>query len=360
MKKLLAWATGLVLAASIPVVNNAAFAKEKWGGFRERSDQTVIDSSLKQHSQQTEFPSLATEHSDNEESDHENNDHKDFSDEDQGQQQSDQTVAQSVYRKHAKSNHGIEHAIESLLKARQDGKGAASDDALDAVIEKLKARLVEDGEANTKEEAQQQVEATLGQQVDNGTADEQTVEVLVTAKMQDNKLSEARHDLEKALRHNAQSDKLYKLLSKVLKQQGDTQNAKVYVQGQPLQTDVKPIIKEGRTLVPVAVIVKSLGANVNWDPDSRTVTINKGNVKIELPIGEPTVTVNGQKQTIDTAAEITEGRTVVPLRFLSEILKQKVVYDPETKLITVTDPNTTTDNTTQTSAGSSSTASQVQ
>ena len=86
--------------------------------------------------------------------------------------------------------------------------------------------------------------------------------------------------------------------------------------------DGQPFIENGRTLVPVRFIAEALGYEVDWIQESKTVTINNG--QILLPIGSKTATVNGKQVTIDVPAKlvVTNGmtRTYVPLRFVSESL----------------------------------------
>jgi hypothetical protein len=103
--------------------------------------------------------------------------------------------------------------------------------------------------------------------------------------------------------------------------------------------DAEPFInaEAGRTLVPVRFISEALGADVGWDPVSRQVTITDGEKEIVLTIGSTAALVNGQQQAIDCAPVITAaGRTFVPLRFISETLDAEVVYDPNGGRITIT------------------------
>jgi len=86
--------------------------------------------------------------------------------------------------------------------------------------------------------------------------------------------------------------------------------------------DGQPIIENDRTLVPVRFIAEALGYEVDWIQETKTVTINNG--QILLPIGSKAATVNGQQVAIDVPAKliVTDGmtRTYVPLRFVSETL----------------------------------------
>lgn len=117
-----------------------------------------------------------------------------------------------------------------------------------------------------------------------------------------------------------------------------------YINGEKVNLDAPPFIdpQANRTLVPVRFISEAFGAKVEWDPEARKVSIKKdpsehhGPVLIELWIGSKEVSVNLKKETIDvTPAIVPPGRTMVPLRFISEIFGSTVKWDPIKREITV-------------------------
>jgi hypothetical protein len=110
---------------------------------------------------------------------------------------------------------------------------------------------------------------------------------------------------------------------------------RLYVLGKILDYDVAPIIREGRTLVPLRSISEGLGALVDWNPDNVTVTIERNGVFIELQVNSNLVKLGEKEMNIDVSAEIISGRTFVPLRFVGEILGEEVLYDHETGEIDV-------------------------
>ncbi len=85
--------------------------------------------------------------------------------------------------------------------------------------------------------------------------------------------------------------------------------------------DAQPYIDENnRTQVPVRALAEAMGAAVDWDEASQTVTINDGNTSVSLVIGSDVITANGEETKMDTAAVIKDDRTYVPIRFVSEAM----------------------------------------
>lgn len=92
---------------------------------------------------------------------------------------------------------------------------------------------------------------------------------------------------------------------------------------------------ENRTLVPLRSIFEELGATVIWDQNTKTITANKNTTNISLKIGAKTSTINGQSISIDVPAQIINGATLVPLRFISEALGATVKWDSKNLTATI-------------------------
>ncbi|WP_429843292.1 copper amine oxidase N-terminal domain-containing protein [Brevibacillus sp. FIR094] len=101
--------------------------------------------------------------------------------------------------------------------------------------------------------------------------------------------------------------------------------------------DQAPIISQGRTLVPIRPIAESLGFEVKWNEQTRTVTINKGKDNIRLVVTQKIANKNGQTINLDVPAQIVNKRTVVPVRFIAEALSYKVEWDPKTQTVFIAD-----------------------
>lgn len=110
---------------------------------------------------------------------------------------------------------------------------------------------------------------------------------------------------------------------------------RVTVNGRVLTTDAPPVIQSGRTLVPFRAIFEAMGASVHWDAAKRTVSAYAQHRAIVLEIGNTTVWVNGPEQKTDVAPQIIDGRTMVPLRLVAEAMGAIVNWDAVTSTVSV-------------------------
>lgn len=99
--------------------------------------------------------------------------------------------------------------------------------------------------------------------------------------------------------------------------------------------EAAPFISDGRTMVPVRAISDAFGANTDWEDKKREVKILSGDKEILLTIDNPLVVVNGEEKKLDAAPVIVNGRTFVPLRFVSEELSYNVNYVNATKQVII-------------------------
>jgi photosystem II stability/assembly factor-like uncharacterized protein len=111
--------------------------------------------------------------------------------------------------------------------------------------------------------------------------------------------------------------------------------------GETKYLDSPPIIKNGRTILPIRAVVEALGGKVGWDAVAKKVTVTLGSNIIELWIGKNTAKVNGISKLIDSTnskvvPEIINGRTMLPLRFVTENLGATVLWNGDTQTITIT------------------------
>ncbi len=108
-----------------------------------------------------------------------------------------------------------------------------------------------------------------------------------------------------------------------------------YANNKVTEIEAAPVIENERTLVPLRAIAEALGATVDWNNDTREITVTKGETTVKMTVGSLNYTVNGADNTMDTAPVITNSRTLVPLRALSEALGKVVYWNNDKQIISI-------------------------
>jgi len=120
-------------------------------------------------------------------------------------------------------------------------------------------------------------------------------------------------------------------------------NPNAFVKAKKIRLDkdynITPVIIDGRTLIPVRFISENMNAEVEWDEESSAVTIKLDEREIKFIIGSKSYTLNGETHELDVPAQILNNRTVIPLRALAEALGKKVFWD-DRGIISVSDNET--------------------
>ena len=110
---------------------------------------------------------------------------------------------------------------------------------------------------------------------------------------------------------------------------------RIFVNNYFVDSDAAPVIENGRTLVPVRIISEKLGYKVDWDAATKTVEITGDAKTIKLTIGSSTYLDDGTEMPLDVGAKIVNSRTMVPIRLVSEAFSQKVIWDNENRVVAV-------------------------
>lgn len=117
---------------------------------------------------------------------------------------------------------------------------------------------------------------------------------------------------------------------------------KVMIDSKAVSFDVLPQIVNDRTLVPMRAIFEALGAQVEWDGVTGTVTAYASdNTVIELSIGadimkKTTGSLGERIVKLDTPPQIIDDRTLVPVRAVAEGLDARVEWERETRTVNIT------------------------
>ncbi|WP_010243509.1 stalk domain-containing protein [Acetivibrio cellulolyticus] len=116
----------------------------------------------------------------------------------------------------------------------------------------------------------------------------------------------------------------------------------VLVDGKSVNFDVEPMIINGRVIVPLRAIFEALGADVEWDDKTKTVIATQEAKVISLKVGSTTAYINNESMELDVPAVVYNGRTLVPVRFISESFGYDVEWKDSSRTVTI---NCTSQNT---------------
>ncbi|MGR6764387.1 stalk domain-containing protein [Paenibacillus sp. T2-29] len=110
---------------------------------------------------------------------------------------------------------------------------------------------------------------------------------------------------------------------------------KVIINGVTQQYTQSPIVSQNTTLVPLRGVFESLGAQVEWDSKAKKVIASKNDDTLTLNIGSKLAYKNSNPVQLDAATQIQKGQVLVPLRFVSQSLGAKVNWDQATRTVTI-------------------------
>ncbi len=110
----------------------------------------------------------------------------------------------------------------------------------------------------------------------------------------------------------------------------------VRLNGEIVLFDTYPEINNGRTMVPLRAIFEALDATVDWNGETRTVVSYKGGKIVSFAIDSNIMYVNGVPVELDSPAYIKDGRTLVPVRAVSEAFDINVDWNGETRTVNLT------------------------
>ncbi|WP_410768455.1 N-acetylmuramoyl-L-alanine amidase [Fontibacillus sp. BL9] len=115
----------------------------------------------------------------------------------------------------------------------------------------------------------------------------------------------------------------------------------IYLDGKALEMTKNGQVQNvnGNVMIPIRVVVEELGFDVDWDKETRTITIQQSNTELKLVVGQSTATVNGTKVKLAVAPKLINDTTIVPLRFVGEQMGLKVSWNNEEKSAHLITPN---------------------
>ena len=138
------------------------------------------------------------------------------------------------------------------------------------------------------------------------------------------------------------------LFSGVTVAYGEESNISLQINGSEISAEVPPTIIDGRTMVPVRAIFEAVGANIDFDAETKTITAKKGDTTVNMTVGTKVATVNSKEVQLDAPVVIVNGRTLAPARFVAETFGYTVQWDAENKIVKINGKESSTETTTET------------
>ncbi|MBC8595301.1 leucine-rich repeat protein [Qingrenia yutianensis] len=114
------------------------------------------------------------------------------------------------------------------------------------------------------------------------------------------------------------------------------ETVRIIVNGRELNPDKSAYVENGCTMIPMRCIFEALGASVEWNDETQTAAAKRGGIECSFAIGGDVLYKNGKEIKLSAPAVLSDGRTLVHVRAIAEAFGEKVDWDGERGLVTVT------------------------
>jgi len=99
-----------------------------------------------------------------------------------------------------------------------------------------------------------------------------------------------------------------------------------------------PVISDGRTLVPLRGVFELLGFTVDWDTNAAIATFTRADYTVQITVGSSVFFTNGTSHVLEAPAQIINGRTMLPLRAVLESIGYGVTWSETARTTAITTP----------------------
>lgn len=111
---------------------------------------------------------------------------------------------------------------------------------------------------------------------------------------------------------------------------------RVLVNGSEVRFDVPPMMGEGGVYVPLRGVFEKMGATVDYRQSTGQITAQRGETVVLLTVGSKLARIGGETAVMLQPAVASGGRTLVPLRFVSQALGAAVEWNPARREVEIT------------------------
>ncbi|WP_372630057.1 N-acetylmuramoyl-L-alanine amidase [Cohnella sp.] len=120
----------------------------------------------------------------------------------------------------------------------------------------------------------------------------------------------------------------------------ETPTPKLILDGMELEPQVPPFLLNSTVMVPVRIATENLGYKVDYDNSKKQVTVSNGKKKLVMTVDKPTAYLDGTPMQMTKPPLIKSNFTLIPLRFLGESLGVQVFWDNQIKSVFMYSPST--------------------
>jgi hypothetical protein len=122
--------------------------------------------------------------------------------------------------------------------------------------------------------------------------------------------------------------------SKRVEPDNNNQSIQVYLDGEKISLyGAEPIVSNGRTLIPVAVLTAALGGSTEWQPPDTIVLSNGSENQLVMRLNSTSYKIGAQEYTMDAPPVVQDGRTYVPVRVIAEYFGLSVYWDADNRIV---------------------------
>ena len=114
-------------------------------------------------------------------------------------------------------------------------------------------------------------------------------------------------------------------------------NISILIDDLEVEMDVPPDVRDGRTMVPIRAVAEALGADVEWVQDTQQIVMTRAGVTVTMTLNSTTASIDDETVEMDVAPYATEGRTLIPARYVAEFFGQKVDWDGNRRQVLITE-----------------------
>lgn len=109
----------------------------------------------------------------------------------------------------------------------------------------------------------------------------------------------------------------------------------IYIDGVKLQTTADPINQNGSIMVPMRDIFEAMGATVEWNSATKSITATKGLTYVKMAIDSSTMSINDSALQLNTAPMLRDNKTLVPVRAVAESFGAEVKWIGDSKTVEI-------------------------